>query len=225
MLRLRVPGEKAQVLPGGRAEAAVERADQVSAVVARRRDAAERYVAELPAAEARGDDADVNVADGRKLPHEACTTIGAVRRLAQTAIGLAQARWIDQTPDQQRDGELQDRLLVGHRDRVVDHEQQIDLVDARDHELIDPQTRGVRSRRTNRSIEASDCDQRGKKRSSARNGLGHTSAQPTGHGEAPWFCDAKPASQVADEDEGLVCGRRPSAGLADYSIEQAACRA
>ena len=124
----------------GRAAGRLRAADEVTAIVVvavadgRPRCAAARFadVLRAAAAERRGDDAEVQIVDRRELELPA---VGAGQRrgagglLALRLVGLVLAVRREQTRHEVRHGLLQEILLVAHRRRVVDREQEVELVD------------------------------------------------------------------------------------------------
>ncbi len=146
-LLVRVPGQEPLALVGRDAACRAARigaGDQVAEVVvravrgARARARVLRGVeaavgAEAP--EARRDDADVDVGHGRERARGAGGAHDRrARRLGRGGEGLVgrgvEARRVEDAVDQVGDGGGEDVLLVGHRRRVVDHQEQVDLVDA-----------------------------------------------------------------------------------------------
>lgn len=80
-------------------------------------------------AEARGDDARVNVVERQKLGVRADRAYPRGRRLlARRGAELGQAARLHQSVHQMLHGVGQQVLLVVHRDRVVDHHQEVELV-------------------------------------------------------------------------------------------------
>ena len=167
------------------------------------------------AAEAGADDADVDVLDRLELPRRA---LGArVERALGGLVGgdalLVDAEGVDQALDQIGDGVGEDGLLVGHRAGVVDHQQEIDLVDAALRELVIVGVRALgvvgREGPIETASHATDAEHGGSeeemKRGTERADRGHdepfrrTGADPGREGECraePWK-EAPPAGSRA----------------------------
>ena len=130
-----VPGQKAVVLVGlHRGGAIGDVGEQVGLAVDTRGDAPPRSLkARLAQAEARRDDADVDVEDGLEL---AMGALGAFarrppdghRRHRRVGI-IGEAHRVHQRLDELGHRERENGLLVGHRLGVVDRDEDVDLVD------------------------------------------------------------------------------------------------
>ena len=79
------------------------------------------------AADRRGDDADVNVLDRHEVDHAGGAAPIGVALAHLRPRSRIDAHRIDEPTDQIRDRQRDDLLLVGHRRRVVEHDEQIDL--------------------------------------------------------------------------------------------------
>ncbi len=135
---LRVPVEEAEVLVRGhRWIAGFHPRDEVSPIV--HVSPVRLRIADAEPAEARGDDAHVHVRDRRELaPGLRRTVRERVARLQRRIDGVARvvhAVRVQEAADEARHRVREDGLFVRHRRRVVDREQEIDLVDRGRHGL------------------------------------------------------------------------------------------
>ena len=136
LLVLGIPGEEVRRRRVGERLAALHEVEQVTAVVLATGVGAD---VTTEAAERRRDDADVHVGDGVELGLRAGGAIVVVRLVAvrvrrRGARGRDAGRRVgalrlEEADEEVRHGVREDRLLVTHRCRVVDHEEEVDLVD------------------------------------------------------------------------------------------------
>jgi len=99
----------------------------------------------------RRDDADVNVVDRREFTLERGLALASDRLTKRAAVGVDAER-VDQSIEQRRHCVVQDLLLVRHRPRVIDHEQEVDLVD---RDRVAHATRAARAARVGAAASGS----------------------------------------------------------------------
>jgi len=122
------------------------------------------------AADAGGDEADVDVEDRRELilgsGRAGLQRIGGLH-LGRDAHGV-QALREHEALDQVGHGVREDRLLVGHRSTVVDHQEQVDLVDRALGERLDDRRRGPWLVRLERPVQTASYRTRASDREERR---------------------------------------------------------